>query len=99
VVVAGGEISSPILAGGKIVAVVAGSQLAVLETSPVKRDVLAKAALGITTCSSPAIAGGKLYLRLEKAVACFDLTVGAAATQPGNWTFAKHNFVSQLWAF
>jgi outer membrane protein assembly factor BamB len=88
--VGGGEISSPILAGGKIIAVVATNQLALLAASPVKRDVLAKAALGVTTCSSPAIAGGKLYLRLEKAVACFDLTAGdaaasapAPATKPG----------------
>ena len=76
--VGGGEISSPILASGKIIAIVATNQLALLEASPVKRDILAKAALGITTCSSPAIAGGKLYLRPgQGGGACFDLTAPA----------------------
>ena len=36
----------------------------------------------IATCSSPAFADGRLYLRLGGAVACYDLSAAANATQP-----------------
>lgn len=69
----GTEISSPVVADGKILAVV-GSSLHLLRATPDKYTELAKANLGIETCTSPAVVDGKVYLRLGGAVACYDLT-------------------------
>ena len=70
------EISSPILADGKIVALVDNySSLAMWKASPEKFAILAKAKVGAAACTSPAFAGGKLFLRVSNGVACYDLTV------------------------
>ena len=68
----GGEIASPILADGKIVALV-GGVLHLIRAAPDAYALLGKASPGAATCSSPSIADGRLYLRLTNAVACFDL--------------------------
>jgi len=76
----GGEISSPVLADGKLFAMAdSGKNFFMLRCNPEKFDQLAKAVMGILTCSSPAIAHGRLYIRQDKGVACYDL---AAPTQP-----------------
>ncbi len=82
--VGGGEISSPILAGGMVLSPVAADNgiLVMLRASPEKFALLGKARLGIVTCSSPAFVDGRLYLRLGGAVACYDLTAAANTTQP-----------------
>jgi len=82
--VGGGEISSPILAGGMVLSPVAADSgvLVMIRASPEKCSLLGKARLGIVTCSSPAFADGRLYLRLGGAVACYDLSPAANATQP-----------------
>jgi outer membrane protein assembly factor BamB len=73
--VGGGEISSPILADNKMICPVsAGKAIIMLEASPAKFHVLAVAPLPVLTCSSPAFADGKLYVRLEHGIACYDLT-------------------------
>jgi len=35
--------------------------------------------LGIAACTTPVVADGKLYVRHDKGVACYDLTKGPAA--------------------
>lgn len=73
--VGGGEISSPILADNKVICPVGdGRAIIMLEASPAKFHVLAVAPLPVLRCSSPAFADGKLYVRLEHCVACYDLT-------------------------
>ena len=75
----GGEISSPIVADGKLIAVVGVDKLLMMRATPRAAEVLAKSDLGIKTTSSPAIVDGRLYLRLSEAVACYDLTSSALA--------------------
>ncbi len=70
-----GEINSPIVADGKVFALTNnGGMLVMLDTSPEKHDELAKARIKALWCPSPAIVEGRLYLRMPKGVACFDLT-------------------------
>ena len=73
----GTDYSSPVLADGKLVAVLNnGSTLGLIEATPEKYNELAKAPMKITRFTSPAVCDGKVYVRLVDAVACFDLTVG-----------------------
>lgn len=71
--------TSPVLADGKLFAVV-GRQLLVIDAAPEKFNVLASAKLPVAEYASPVVAGGRLYLRLGNAVACYDLT--RPTTQP-----------------
>jgi outer membrane protein assembly factor BamB len=82
--VGGGEISSPILAGGVVLSPVGAAKgvLVMIKASPEKFSLLGKVQLGIATCSSPAFVHGKLYVRLGGAVACYDLSAAANTTQP-----------------
>lgn len=66
------EIASPIAVGGKIIHIV-NSWLYMIEATPVRFNILARANLGITECTTPAFADSKLFLRLKDAVACYDL--------------------------
>ena len=54
-----------------------------VRATPEKFEQLGKADLGMFACTSPAIAGGRLYIRRCNDVACYDLTA-SAATQPGS---------------
>ena len=73
--VGGGEISSPILADNKILCPVGdGRAMIMLEASPTKFRILSAAPVPVCRCTSPAFADGKLYVRLEKCLACYDLT-------------------------
>ncbi|NLF39565.1 PQQ-binding-like beta-propeller repeat protein [bacterium] len=67
------EISSPILVDGKILAAGGSGTLLMVAASPAEYTLLAKAPLKVAPCTSPCIAGGRLYLRLDKSIACFDL--------------------------
>ena len=73
----GCEIASPLLADGKIMATLGGGNpLLMISAAPDKYQELAKANLGVAVCSSPSISAGRLYLRLNGTVACYDLTKG-----------------------
>lgn len=80
----GGEISSPALADGKIISAVEGSNwLLLCRANPEKYEQLAKVKLSVVTCVSPAIVNGRLFLRTNDGVSCFDLTAAAnAASAP-----------------
>ena len=67
-----GGICSPVLVGDKIIAP-SRSYLFMLAASPEEEGTLASARLPVAHCTSPAAANGKLYLRLDEALACFDL--------------------------
>lgn len=72
---AGGEICSPALADGKIICGVDGGDSTIyFRANPEKYELLGKAKLTQAVCSSAAIVDGKMYLRLDNAVACYDLT-------------------------
>lgn len=74
------SISSPVLADGKIFTVgnSDGEWLAMIQASPEKYRLLAKAGATIARGSTPAISGSRIYLRLRNAVACYDLAAGPA---------------------
>lgn len=84
-VVGGGtEISSPIIADGKILAFYGrGNVLAMLEATPENFSEFARVQIQAAQCSSPAIVDGKLYLRLAQCVASFDLSKEANALPQG----------------
>ena len=76
-----GDISSPILVGDKMLAILNdGKALVMLNGTPEKYELLAKSTMLITACSSPAIVDGKLFLRMRYGVSCFDLTQAATTT-------------------
>jgi outer membrane protein assembly factor BamB len=66
------EVSSPVVADGKLFAV-CGTFLWVLQATPERYSVLNQADCRITLCTSPALVDGRLYVRQANAVACFDL--------------------------
>jgi len=74
------EFSTPVVADGKLIAVV-GDSLWLVSASPEKYVLLDKATLRVTRCTSPAFVDGRVYLRLKDAIACYDLTPRA---QPGD---------------
>jgi outer membrane protein assembly factor BamB len=74
------EVSSPIVADGKVFAV-CGTFLWLLEATPEKYRVLSQANYRITLCTSPVIAEGRLYLRKANAVVCYDLR---STPEPGS---------------
>lgn len=77
------EFSSPAIADGKIVAATYRGMLHLVKATPDAYMPLAKAGLKISDCVSPAVADGKVYLRVDEGIACFDLTADAnPATQP-----------------
>jgi hypothetical protein len=66
------EVSSPVVADGKVFAV-CGTFLWLLQATPEKYSVLSQADYRITLCTSPTIVEGRLYVRQAYAVACYDL--------------------------
>ena len=67
------EYSMPIVADGKILAVV-GKELYLIKATPEKYVELGKADLGLERWTSATIADGKVYLRRAKAIICCDVT-------------------------
>ena len=70
------EVASPILADGKLwVLVGMGSRpaLYVIRATPEKYTLLGQAKTSAVICTSPALADGRMWLRLPAAVACYDL--------------------------
>jgi outer membrane protein assembly factor BamB len=72
------EISSPLIADGKLLAVVdSGKTLLLIKASPEKYELLSKASRqSIAPVASPVVNDGRLYLRLNGSVACYDLRAG-----------------------
>jgi len=69
---AGVELSSPIIADGKVIAQ-AGPWLYLIKADPAKYTLIGKANLGLVPWMSPAFADGKLFVRTGKNVVCYDL--------------------------
>ncbi|MEM7145898.1 MAG: PQQ-binding-like beta-propeller repeat protein [Verrucomicrobiota bacterium] len=71
------NISSPFLADGKIYTLQNnGGTLTMFAASPEGYEELGSAKVGALSCPSPAIADGRVYLRLKDRLACFDLREG-----------------------
>jgi outer membrane protein assembly factor BamB len=74
-----GEIASPFIADGKLFGSVAyGGQFLMIRASGDKYELLGEAKLGANWIPSPCITDGKLYIRSNKGVACYDLRKDAA---------------------
>ena len=69
-----GDICSPLVADGKLIAVLGGRTLALMRASPAGYELMAIHRLTGASCASPALAGGRLYVRLADGIACYDLT-------------------------
>jgi hypothetical protein len=68
------DISSPILAGGKVLAYeINGSFLTSVDASPEKFSDEKKFKLNALKCTSPALVGTKLLVRNEKGISCYEL--------------------------
>lgn len=72
------EISSPILADGKVFAF-GGGGIVVLNAAPDGYKVFGKMRMPVVQCTSPAIVDGRLFVRVKNGVACYDLRKEAAA--------------------
>jgi len=66
------EVSSPVVAEGKVF-VVCGTFLSLLQATPEKYSMLSQDDYRITLCTSPTVVDGRLYVRQVNAVACYDL--------------------------
>ena len=72
--IAKNDISSPILADGKIYAYeIKASFLDMVKADPSASVLLGRAKLNALRCSSPIIVGNKLLIRMEDRVTCYDL--------------------------
>jgi hypothetical protein len=71
------EIASPIIADGKLIAVVARDRLLMMAATPEHAKVLAELDAKVKFSPSPAIANGLLYLRHFDRIACYDLKLAA----------------------
>lgn len=69
--------SSPGVADGKLLALV-GRGAYLIRAHQAGYELLAKANLAVVDHSSPAVTGGRLYLRMKKGIACFDLAARPA---------------------
>ena len=67
------ELSSPILADGKLLCVVGRAYLYMIKATPDDFTSLGRAKLPVVSCTTPAFADGKVFMRLRDAVACYDL--------------------------
>jgi outer membrane protein assembly factor BamB len=67
-----GEYSSPIVADGKLLHAL-DKGFCMIEATPTAYKLLGKAAMPTVRCTSPAIVGGRVYLRMRDGVACYDL--------------------------
>lgn len=68
-----GDVCSPLLADGKLVALLGGRALAIMLATPDRYQLLGKARLAAASCASPALTGGRLYVRMRDGLACLDL--------------------------
>ena len=67
-------ITSPILADGKFLVVDnRGSKLLAIRATPERYELVASSKIGAMQCPTPAISKGRLFIRTEDAIICFDL--------------------------
>ncbi|MBC8244003.1 MAG: PQQ-like beta-propeller repeat protein [Verrucomicrobia bacterium] len=67
-------ISSPVIADGKLIALEKkGSDLVMIDTDTKAHRELGKARIKAMWCPSPVIVDGKLYLRMDDNLSCYDL--------------------------
>ena len=67
-------ISSPIIADGKMIALEKkGSDLVMIDTDTKAHRELGKTRIKAMWCPSPVIVDGKLYLRMDDNISCYDL--------------------------
>ncbi len=70
------DISSPILADGKILAYeINGSFLTMINSDPNHFEEIQKAKVNALKCTSPSLAGSKLLIRKERKIICLELGV------------------------
>ena len=75
---AGSEGVTPIAADGKIIFNTGNGPTILFRASPEKYEPLDEFGAGrMTICTTPALANGRLYLREQSCVACYDLTAPA----------------------
>jgi outer membrane protein assembly factor BamB len=67
------EISSPILADGKIF-IYGGGGIMMIGADPEKCTMMGTMKCPLAVCTSPAIMDGRMYLRMKDSVACYDFT-------------------------
>ena len=77
-------ITSPVLADGKLFVMQNnGNNVLMVRATPDERVELGKASVRALWCPTPTISGGRLIVRTEKNLKCYDLTAGAQqASQP-----------------
>jgi len=66
------QLSSPILADGKIIAI-SGADLVVFQATPLQYTQVGRFNIGTDKWTSPTIVDGRLYLRTAKNVLCYDI--------------------------
>jgi outer membrane protein assembly factor BamB len=75
------ESSSPVLTDGKIIAAIEEDEgsfyILMYRAAPEKFEELGRFNPHMVAGDSPAIVGGKMYLRLQDCIACYDLTASA----------------------
>jgi outer membrane protein assembly factor BamB len=72
--------NSPIISGDRLFAPSQSGLFQMIRAGTDKYEELASAKdLGVGPCTTPVVVDGKLYVRHEKGVACYDLTKGPAA--------------------
>jgi outer membrane protein assembly factor BamB len=75
------EYSSVVWADNKLV-LVGHDSLSLVDAGTEKFELLAKIKMPVAECATPAFANGRMYLRLHKAVACFDVSQSAPPDKP-----------------
>ncbi len=77
-------ITSPVLVDGKIFVLTHnGTSITMLKASPEERVELGKATVRALWVPSPTIAGGRLLVRTDKGLKCYDLTEGGKLSAAG----------------
>lgn len=67
------ELGSAVAADDKIIAV-GDRTLYLMNAAPEAYDLLAKVSIPVAECTTPAIVGNRMYIRLKECVGCFDLS-------------------------
>ena len=69
-----GDIASPVVADGKLIAPINNMFVAMVSAAPDRYKLLDKMRVSLAPCTSPAVAGGKLFVRTQEGLACYDLS-------------------------
>ena len=68
------SITSPILVDGKFLILdTRGSKLLAIRATPEEYELVGSTKVGAMQCPTPAISGGKLFVRAKDGIVCFDL--------------------------